>query len=171
MTTPNSVTPPAATPAVAHSAADIESATKELAKLPLLGPVLWLYARDPQRKYTFVADMDFRLLPPLIHNQCHLLSRGTVPWAFFSWAFVSEAVDARLRTTQPVIAPHEWKSGAIPWLIDVVMPFSVGANVAERENLLAEACKQVGGAKPVHGWVEDGKGGISLRTLPPHANH
>ena len=64
-------------------------------------------------------------------------------------------MDARLRTTQPVIAPHEWKSGAIPWLIDVVMPFSVGANVAERENLLAEACKQVGGAKPVHGWVED----------------
>ena len=38
------------------STEDLASATKELAKLPLLGPVLWLYARDPQRKHTFVAD-------------------------------------------------------------------------------------------------------------------
>ncbi len=147
------------------SAEDLASATKELAKLPLLGPVLWLYARDPQRKYTFVADMDFRLLPPLIHNQCHLLSKGQVPWAFFSWAFVSEAVDARLRTTQPVIAPHEWKSGEIPWLIDALMPFSVGANAAERESLLAEMAKQIAPGKPVQGWVDDGKNGAALRTF------
>ena len=50
---------------------------------------------------------------------------------------MSEAVDARLRTTQPIIAPHEWKSGTIAWLIDTVMPFSVGTNLAERESFLA----------------------------------
>ncbi len=64
MTSSNPIVPP--TPL--HTAAEIELATKELAKLPLLGPVLWLYARDPQRKYTFVADMDFRL-PSLVKFQ------------------------------------------------------------------------------------------------------
>lgn len=102
---------------------DLASAKAALAKLPILGPVLWLYARDPLRKFTFMADIDWILLPPVILDQYRLYSKNEIPFAFFTWAKVSDAVDQRLRSGTLRIAPHEWKSGEHLWLIDVVTPF------------------------------------------------
>ena len=99
------------------------AAKKELAKLPLLGPAMWLYARDQQLRFTFIADLDWRLMPPLVLDQCRLYSKSDMPWAFATWAFVSDVVDERLRSNPGAIAPHEWKAGTRPWLIDVVAPF------------------------------------------------
>ena len=144
------------------SAADLQSAKKELTKLPLLGPALWLFARDPQRKFTFLADMDWRLLPPLVLDQCRLYSKEDVPWAFFTWAFVSDAVDQRLRSTSPIIAPHEWRSGDKAWLIDVVTPFGGG------EPLAIEAIKQFAPGKAVSAWVFDDQGKASLKEFRPN---
>ena len=39
-----------------------------------------------------------------------------------SWAFVSPQVDARLSKGQVKLAPQEWKSGTILWLIDIICP-------------------------------------------------
>lgn len=100
-----------------------EEARSSLAKLPLLGPVLWLYARDEHRKWTFVADHEWLLMPPLVLDQCKLYSKQELPWAFFTWAFVSDAVDARLRNGDYRIGPHEWKQGPHCWLIDALAPF------------------------------------------------
>lgn len=139
--------------------AQLDSARKELAKLPLLGPVMWLYARDPQRRFTFVADLDWRLLPPLVLEQCKLYNKQEVPWAYFSWANVSEAVDQRLRSNNPVIAPHEWHSGDIPWLIDAVMPFG------EDPALLKEVATAISGGKPVNVWLPAANGQPALRSI------
>ena len=95
----------------------------QLKKLPILGPAMWLYARDDLKKYTFIAEQDWLLMPPIILDQCKLYMRDDIPWAFATWAFVSDEVDARLRTAIPKIAPHEWKSGTHAWIIDVVAPF------------------------------------------------
>lgn len=95
----------------------------QLKKLPILGPAMWLYARDDLKKYTFIAEQDWLLMPPIILDQCKLYMREDIPWAFAIWAFVSDEVDARLRTATPKIAPHEWKSGTHAWIIDVVAPF------------------------------------------------
>lgn len=137
----------------------IQSAQKELAKLPLLGPALWLFARDPQRKFTFVADIDWRLLPPLVLDQCRLFSKQDVPWAFFTWALVSDEVDARLRSAVPVIAPHEWRSGTKPWLIDVVMPFG------RDDELLAQTAGIAAPGGSVSAWLPGDKGVPELRTI------
>jgi cytolysin-activating lysine-acyltransferase len=137
----------------------LASATKELAKLPLLGPVMWLYARDPQRKYTFVADLDWRLLPPLVLDQCKLYNKQELPWAFFSWAFVSPEIDQRLRSASPTIAPHEWRSGSLPWLIDVITPF--GTEPA----LIQEVVSQFAKGQKVSAWVPDATGQTSLREF------
>ncbi len=110
----------------------LASAKQELEKLPLLGPALWLFARDPIRRFTFIADLDWRLLPPLVLDQCKLYSREGIPWAFVTWARVSDAIDARLRSTAPVIAPHEWRSGDRLWLIDVVAPFGEAPGIARQ---------------------------------------
>lgn len=102
---------------------NLEEAKKALSKLPILGPVLWLYARDPARKFTFIGDVDWTVMPPVVLDQCRLYTKNGIPYAFVTWAKVSDAVDARLRSGQPKVAPHEWNSGPHVWLIDVVAPF------------------------------------------------
>ena len=94
----------------------------------MLGPALWLYAKDAEKKYLFIADTasqtkPARILPPVILEQCQLLTKGDIPFAFITWAFVSDEVDTRLRAGIAKIAPHEWKSGEHAWLIDIVSPF------------------------------------------------
>ena len=39
----------------------LDAAVKQLAKLPILGPALWLYAKDPEKKTLFLADIDARI--------------------------------------------------------------------------------------------------------------
>ncbi|WP_319240965.1 toxin-activating lysine-acyltransferase [uncultured Propionivibrio sp.] len=100
-----------------------EMAKKGLAKLPILGPALWLYARDPVRRFLFVSDIDWAILPPVVLDQCRLYLKDSLPCAFFSWAFVDGAVADRLRTGQSKLAPHEWNVGEDVWVIDAVAPF------------------------------------------------
>lgn len=113
----------------------LEAAQAALAKLPILGPALWLYARDTNRKYMFMADIDWAVLPPVILDQCRLYTKNNIPFAFFTWALVNDAVDQRLRTGTPRIAPHEWQSGDHLWLIDAVIPFG------QTEEMIAELRK------------------------------
>lgn len=113
------------------NAQQLQEAKAALKKLPILGPVLWLYARDERRKFTFIADQDWLLMPPILLDQCKLYMKEEIPWAFITWALVSDEVDARLRTQIPKIAPHEWKSGEHLWLIDVVAPFGQADEMIE----------------------------------------
>jgi cytolysin-activating lysine-acyltransferase len=105
------------------NAQQLQEAKESLKKLPILGPALWLFARDERKKFTFIADQDWLVMPPLILDQCKLYMKDEIPWAFCTWAFVSDQVDERLSSSIPKIAPHEWKSGEHLWLIDVVAPF------------------------------------------------
>lgn len=107
----------------AAALAALEQARESLAKLPILGPALWLYARDPARKFMFMGDLDWAVLPPVVLDQCRLYSKNGLPYAFFTWAKVNDQIDARLRGKQPKLAPHEWHSGDHVWIIDAVAPF------------------------------------------------
>jgi len=107
----------------ANANQELETAKNSLAKLPILGPAMWLYARDPMKKFMFVGDIDGTVLPPVILDQCRLYTKEGIPFAFFTWAKVSDEVDQRLRSGQPRIAPHEWQSGDHLWMIDMVAPF------------------------------------------------
>lgn len=107
----------------ADSQSALNEAKNSLSKLPIMGPALWLYARDPMKKFMFMADIDWAILPPIILDQCRLYTKEGIPFAFFTWALVSDAVDQRLRSGTPRIAPNEWQSGEHLWLVDVVTPF------------------------------------------------
>lgn len=109
----------------------LQEAKTALKKLPILGPVLWLYARDERKKFTFIADQDWLVMPPILLDQCKLYMKEEIPWAFITWALVSDEIDARLRSQIPRIAPHEWKSGEHLWLIDVVAPFGQAVEMIE----------------------------------------
>lgn len=102
---------------------NLEQARDALSKLPMMGPAFWLYGRDPRRKYTFIADMDWLVLPPVVLDQCKLYSNNGIPFGFFTWANVSDEIDARLCSGISKLAVHEWHSGPHVWLIDMVAPF------------------------------------------------
>jgi len=132
---------------------EIANATKSLAKLPILGPAMWLCARDPQRKFMFINDIEWLMMPPLVLDQCHLFTKQDIPFGFITWAFVDDTVDARLRSGHPKIAPHEWNQGNNVWLIDVITPFG------HMEELVQELLKVKFGDKKVSTLIPDPNGG------------
>lgn len=139
----------------------LESARASLAKLPLLGPVLWLYARDDRRKWTFLAEQEWLLMPPLVLDQCKVYTKQELPWAYFAWAFVSDAVDQRLRSGQFRIGPHEWKQGPHCWLIDCLAPFG------GMDELLTDLRGKELKGQTVHRLHIDPAAPAPVQTLPP----
>ncbi|MDD4950696.1 toxin-activating lysine-acyltransferase [Sulfuricurvum sp.] len=125
---------------------DLALAQGALSKLPILGPALWLYAKDPIRKFRFLAEIDWTVFPPIILDQCRLYTRNQIPFAFITWALVSDDVQKRLLSGEPKIAPHEWQSGSNIWLIDVITPFG------QTDETLLEATALFPGQK-VHAFV------------------
>lgn len=109
----------------------VEQAKAALAKLPVLGPVIWLYGRDPARRYAFIADLDHLVLPPVLLDQCRIYFKSGVPWGYVSWAKVSETVHQRLVGGIARLAPHEWNSGGHPWIVDVVAPFGGASELVD----------------------------------------
>lgn len=138
--------------------ASLQEAQNSLSKLPIMGPALWLYARDPLKKFMFMADADWALLPPVILDQCRLYTRENIPFAFFTWALVNDAIDQRLRSGTPRIAPHEWQSGEHLWLVDVVTPFG------KTDEMIAELLKAQFPGKKVCALLPDPQQGNQLRV-------
>lgn len=147
----------------AAALAALDQARDSLAKLPILGPALWLYARDPVKKFMFLGDTDWAVLPPIILDQCRLYTKSGLPYAFVTWAFVNDQVDARLRSNQPKVAPHEWKSGEHVWIIDAVAPFG------QLDETLKELRETMFAGKKVHALLPDPShpGAMTVREWPP----
>ncbi|HOI74121.1 MAG TPA: toxin-activating lysine-acyltransferase [Syntrophales bacterium] len=100
----------------------VEQAKLVFKKLPLLGPVCFLAMNSPAHRFMFVADFEWRILPPVVLDQAKVYMRDESPVAFASWAFLSKEVADRYRKIGR-LAPPDWKSGDEPWLIDVIAPF------------------------------------------------
>lgn len=100
----------------------MEQAKGVFKKLPLLGPVCFLAMNSPAHRFMFVADFEWRILPPIVIEQAKVYMRDESPVAFASWAFLSPEVAARYKQIGR-LAPPDWKSGDEPWLIDVIAPF------------------------------------------------
>lgn len=147
----------------AAALAALEQAKGALAKLPILGPALWLYARDPVKKFMFLGDTDWAVLPPIVLDQCRLYTKGGLPYAFVTWALVNDAVAARLRCAQPRIAPHEWKCGEEVWIIDAVAPFG------QLDETLQELRETIFPGRKVSALLPDPAkaGAVIVREWPP----
>jgi cytolysin-activating lysine-acyltransferase len=108
-----------------------------LAKLPLLGPVIWLYMHASSHKHLFLTDIEWMIIPPMALNQYKLYMKEDAPLAYASWALVDEETENRLLSGRIRLAPKDWKSGDRLWLIDLVAPFGGGKDVLKdiRDNV------------------------------------
>ena len=92
-------------------------------RLPAMGPVIMLYLQSPHRRFHFISDLEWLLLPPLVSGQCKLYMKKEYPISFISWAFLNETAEKRLLQNGGKLRPEDWKSGDRLWIIDIVAPF------------------------------------------------
>lgn len=136
---------------------------KVLKSLPAVGPVVMLYMQSSHRRFQFISDLEWLLLPPLVSGQCKLYMKKEYPISFLSWAFLDEAAEKRLLQNGGRLRPDDWNSGDRLWIIDMVAPFG-GV-----ENMLADIRKNEFPDRVVRLIAPDLKtGGITARELPPY---
>lgn len=112
------------------------------------GEFVTLLLRDPQLKHLSLADLEWLVVPPLAVNQVLTLrgkvkgtdgveSGHTVALAGALWAKVSKEVDEKLEAQKAAgaplrLAPHDWVSGDIPWLVLVTGPDALKSRLVEK---------------------------------------
>ncbi|QEZ42870.1 toxin-activating lysine-acyltransferase [Cupriavidus oxalaticus] len=121
------MTTPTNTEQLARFAA--EQAQRVIKKIPLLGPVSWLMMNNPSTRHAFFADLEWRVMPPLVLEQAKLYMKGEMPTAFVTWACLSEAVIERYMRPPFHLAPGDWKSGDQVFLIDLIAPYGGASEV------------------------------------------
>ena len=109
------------------SAAEMQKQGAASARLLFrLGEVVSVLMRAPQFRPLSLAEIQALVLPPLMSGQFMVAearskTKGFItPVAAALWAKVSKEVDKRLSENldKPIqLAPNEWKSGEIAWLI------------------------------------------------------
>lgn len=134
----------------------------------LLGQVVSLLGQSAAHRHLFVGDLEWLVLPALLNRQARVwrreTERGAVPVVYASWALVNAEVEARLMQGQNRLKPNEWKSGDIPWLIDLVAPYGGG------ENALKELADQVFPGQALKAMVPSPTGGFAVREIKGSAD-
>ncbi|MFP7753887.1 toxin-activating lysine-acyltransferase [Thermodesulfobacteriota bacterium B35] len=142
-----------------------ERAGQLLKRLPALGPVLLLYMHSPHRRFRFIADLEWLLLPPLLAGQCKLYMKGEYPLSFVSWAFLDEEAEKNLLAGGGRLRPEDWKRGDRLWIIDLVAPFG-GVDSMLRDLRTREfPGREISLAVP-----DPESGGVRVRRLRPLEN-
>jgi len=95
-----------------------------------IGDMVTLYSKDPAHKHFAFADMEWKILPPIVNGQYYIETAddpdfGTLrPIGLVTWAKVSNELDERLSKQAEGemvrLRPAEWSSGDNVWLVDVV---------------------------------------------------
>lgn len=111
-------------------------AQMEAENLNLLGQVAWLMSLSPQHKHLFLADLDWRVRPAILLRQCRLFKKQNRPFAFVTWAYVTDEIVGRLQAEPGRLRPGDWRSGKRVAVVDVIAPFG-GAEECVREAMKA----------------------------------
>jgi len=88
------------------------------------GQMVGILMRSPAMRKMSLGELEWMIVPPIKHGHfmlAHVRSQDGAmePIGFLVWAVVSPEVDKRLSDpSKPLrLAPQEWKSGDIPWVI------------------------------------------------------
>ncbi len=135
-----------------------------LKRLPALGPVLMLYLQSPHRRFQFISDLEWLLLPPMISGQCKLYMQKDYPISFVSWAFLSDAAQRHLLQNGGRLRPEDWQSGDHLWIIDIAAPFGgVETVLQDLRRMFADRTINIAAPDPA-------TGGLTARTVAPSSS-
>lgn len=107
----------------------------------MLGEMTWLLTQSPLHKAFSIADLEWLVMPALIHQQFYMFRDGDQPVGLAMWAKCTPAAVAKL--DRGMIEPEnrltleEWASGDQVWLVDLIAPFATTEN-KQREIMIAD---------------------------------
>lgn len=125
----------------------------------VFGEVVSLMMMPSSHKFLFLSDLEWLVVPPIMLRQFRLWRNAERPVGYASWAFLSEAVEARMLAGGRRLQPNDWKSGDRAWLIDMAAP---SADFAEA--MVKELKEKVFAGKPLKG-LKPREGGSDVVEL------
>ncbi len=94
---------------------------KPLTLSTVVGDSCLLLAKSKlHRSNFFLGDIDWMLIPAIVHGQFKLFKTGHNPIAIALWAYVSDEIQKIIEHGIPKLEPDFWKSGQHLWLIDII---------------------------------------------------
>jgi len=127
------------------SNANVEGASSQLPPVGTVGQVFgeiaWLLTQSPLHKAMQIGDLEWLVMPAIIHRQFYIFRDGQQPVGLALWAKCNAEAEAKL--DRGMIEPEnrltldEWNSGDSVWLVDLVAPFARVEN-RQREIMLAD---------------------------------
>jgi cytolysin-activating lysine-acyltransferase len=107
----------------------------------LLGEITWLLTQSPLHRALQIGDLEWLVMPAIIHRQFYIFRDGERPVGLALWAHCSPAAEGKLE--RGMIEPEnrltleEWQSGEAIWLVDLIAPFADADN-KHREIMVAD---------------------------------
>ena len=107
----------------------------------LLGEMTWLLTQSPLHRGFNIGDLEWLVMPALIHQHFYLFRDGQQPVGLAMWAKCTPESVAKL--DKGMIEPEnrltleEWASGDQVWLVDLIAPFANAEN-RHRELMIAD---------------------------------
>src|SRR5687768_9564439 len=107
----------------------------------LLGEMTWLLSQSPLHRALAIGDLEWLIMPPLIHRQFYIFRDGDKPIGLALWAKCNKEAEAKLDRgmVEPAnrLSLEEWTSGDTIWLVDLIAPFADAIN-KHREIMIAD---------------------------------
>ncbi len=107
----------------------------------LLGEMTWLLSQSPLHKVLAIGDLEWLVMPALIHQQFYIFRDGEKPVGLALWAKCGpEAVkklDGGMIEPENRLTLEEWVNGSQIWLVDLIAPFANSEN-KHREVMMAD---------------------------------
>ncbi len=133
----------AGAPALAAAPAPAVALPAAPGSVTRLGQVVSVLLRSPIYRHLTIGDLEWLVIPAIQAGQFSILeTRGAVdrPLGVALWASVSQAVDRRLTAQKTAglvpfrLAPADWRSGDILWLMDLIALRQARQNFLDRLN-------------------------------------
>ncbi len=105
------------------------------------GEMTWLLSQSPLHRALRIGDLEWLVMPALLHEQFYLFRDGERPVGLALWARCNDTAAAKIE--KGMIEPEnrltleEWVNGDQIWLVDMIAPFADNQN-RHREWMMAD---------------------------------
>lgn len=107
----------------------------------MLGEMTWLLTQSPLHRGLSIGDIEWLLMPALIHQQFYTFRYGDKPVGLALWAKCNAQAEKKLQggmiEPENRLTLEEWTSGVTIWLVDLIAPFANEQN-RHREVMMAD---------------------------------
>jgi cytolysin-activating lysine-acyltransferase len=107
----------------------------------MLGEMTWLLSQSPLHKVLAIGDLEWFVMPALIHEQFYMFRDGDQPVGLALWAKclppAAKKLDRGMIEPENRLTLEEWANGDQIWLVDLIAPFANAEN-KQREVMMAD---------------------------------